>query len=346
MNMSKKLKLTDNERGFASVVIALVMITVLALVTVGFAQLARREQQSALDKQLSSQAYYAAETAINDAIKEIKAGTLGTPDPNDCTPASLAAPKNTISAANNVTYSCVLINTTPETLVWDNVDPGDDRVVTFDSGAVLNNLTVQWGSVGGRTAFRNGVSGFTPLAGWNSPAVLQFSLTPLRSMERDSLINNTFNFYMYPSSGGDGTITVGEGVRAPIESGNCSGSGDYTCSVTITGLGGLGATRYAVRFIDFYDASKVLLKGTDTGGLAVKFSKAQAVIDATGKAKDVLKRLQVRVPLEARPDLPPYVIQAQNTCKRLETTPGSPGTSFVGVGGGPATGNDPCNLAN
>src|SRR4051794_12557602 len=59
------------EDGFASIVIALVMITVLALITVSFAQLARREQQSALSKQLASQANYAVESGINDLKNKI-----------------------------------------------------------------------------------------------------------------------------------------------------------------------------------------------------------------------------------------------------------------------------------
>ena len=57
-----------DQRGFAAIVVALVLILVLSLLTIGFAELMRHEQRSALDKQLSSQAYYAAESGVNDAV--------------------------------------------------------------------------------------------------------------------------------------------------------------------------------------------------------------------------------------------------------------------------------------
>ena len=60
-----------NEEGFASIVIALILIIVLSLLTIGFAQLARREQQTALSKQLANQAQYAAESGINDAYYDL-----------------------------------------------------------------------------------------------------------------------------------------------------------------------------------------------------------------------------------------------------------------------------------
>src|ERR1700722_1988557 len=66
MVMINRSKFQENEQGFASLVIALVIIVVIALITVGFAQLSRREQQTALDKQLANQAYYAAESGVND----------------------------------------------------------------------------------------------------------------------------------------------------------------------------------------------------------------------------------------------------------------------------------------
>src|SRR5580658_8830161 len=75
--MHKRNKIATDEKGFASIVIALILIIVLALLTVAFAQLARREQADALDKQLAVQANYAAETGINDAYTYIEDnGTL------------------------------------------------------------------------------------------------------------------------------------------------------------------------------------------------------------------------------------------------------------------------------
>jgi Tfp pilus assembly protein PilX len=74
MNIPRKRINIDNESGFASLVVASVLIVVLSLMTVGFAQLMRSNQTSALNKQLSDQAYYAAESGINDAAQAYNAG--------------------------------------------------------------------------------------------------------------------------------------------------------------------------------------------------------------------------------------------------------------------------------
>jgi hypothetical protein len=58
---------------------------------------------------------------------------------------------------------------------------------------------------------------------------------------------------------------------------------------------------------------------TDAAG-QIAFTGAQAIIDSTGQAGDVLRRLQVTVPLQAssRDQLADYVIQTTDSiCKRF-----------------------------
>src|SRR5487761_1517319 len=87
-----KSNIRQSQQGFASIVIAIVLVTVLALITTGFAQLSRREQQTALDKTLTNQAYYAAESGINDVydyLEGLKAASKPLPSPStQCLPGS------------------------------------------------------------------------------------------------------------------------------------------------------------------------------------------------------------------------------------------------------------------
>jgi Tfp pilus assembly protein PilX len=59
------------EQGLVSIVVTMIFLIVLSLIVVGFAQVARREQRESLDRQLSSQAFYAAESGINIAKSAI-----------------------------------------------------------------------------------------------------------------------------------------------------------------------------------------------------------------------------------------------------------------------------------
>jgi Tfp pilus assembly protein PilX len=384
-----------DEHGFASIVIALVLIVILGLLTVGFAQLARREQQDALSKQLATQAYYAAESGINDAAKDLHTGDINTADssttqcmtgpsgPSGTTrslPSTALSANSNIDSSDGVSYSCLLVNPTPSSLVWDNTPPGAGQYLAFSITnplVSLANLTIQWGSHDGHNTYpTSGTYGlnsaFPSLATWNTagyPPVLQFSLVSTNSggaVSRVGLIGQTFNTYLYPASdhgtyplNAENSSVVAQDLTNPtkqgqIVSGNCgnvSPHNPYPCSVTISGSGatGLGGTSFLLHFLDFYDASDVYITGTDTAGNPVDFI-GQVQVDVTGKAQNVLKRLQVRLNADGtngtigndilRPD---YSLQAGNICKRLATEPNS--TTFKDPDGTPATAiGDPCDL--
>lgn len=163
-----KTELSDNQQGFASIVVALILILVLSLLTIGLAQLARREQQNSLDKQLAIQANYAAESGINDAIKDIN-----TIDPNtgqayinstnansaNCMTthnglsSNAASANSVINSSTGVSYTCLLVDLHPPQLQYTNV-PASGISQTFNSvdgngnPAVLSSLTVNWSGSG------------------------------------------------------------------------------------------------------------------------------------------------------------------------------------------------------
>ncbi len=356
MGMNSHQNQTTNgqpdERGFASIVIALILIIILSLLTIGFAQLARREQQSALDKQLASQAYYAAESGINDAYSDITTidSTTGLPYINSTNasattcmttnpPAKTANPD--ISSTTGVVYSCLLVDLQPPDIKYDNIAAQSNRYTTFSTDTPAASFTIHWGSTGAGTVFpANTATGFLPLGTsatpgtWTAnkyPAVLQVSITPLNSVDRNSLINNTFTVYLYPASSGLNTVTYSplstpgnkEGAVVP---GNCSvatNGAAYPCQVTIKGLNGTGTGPYLIHVIDYYDDSNVNIDGnsSNAGAPPLQFIDGQAQIDVTGKAKDVLKRLQVRVPIHPNAPTPNYAVEGQNVCKRFSTFP-------------------------
>lgn len=335
-----------DEKGFASIVIALILIIVLALLTIGFAQLARREQQNALGKQLATQAYDAAESGINDVRSVLPAIASASPQPapDQClssiqlTSFGLNPDIKSSQGASNrgVSYSCVMVNLNPTSLVKDPLGANAGWTTAYTLSGVPSKLTIKWTSKDGK-AGPYPSSGFTPLSGWVSPNVLQFSLTPLTSMSRATLISNTFTAYLYPSSSG-GSMNYTAGSQGSIAPAACSGT---TCSIDLTGLGGFSAsTQYLMRIVAApYDDSAITVTAK-AGSADLEFSGAQTIVDVTGRARNVLKRLRVRVPTTNQAALPNYGLEGQDICKRFMTDPVS-GTQPAAPSGYTGTA---CNL--
>lgn len=313
-----------DEKGFASIVITLVLIIVLALITIGFAQLARREQRDALNRQLASQAYYAAESGVNDVVKDLAAITVANPPNDQCLATNNPNfPLNpVIDSTRGVSYSCILVDTQPPNLLYDNVAPEEDRYVAFStSPSPMTSIMISWGSADGVTTYRTGNS-FLPRSQWDSAGVLEASLTPLGtgSLQRSTLTSSQFTSFLYPHSSGSNSIAYNTASQGQI-AGKCTGAGSYPCSLTITGLPGALANQwYLLHIIDHYDASNISITGT-SGGTPVNFIDGQAQVDVTGKAREVLKRIRVRVPIHPTYGVPVYSVESQNTCKRFTLDP-------------------------
>ncbi|MCA9327207.1 hypothetical protein KDA14_01640, partial [Candidatus Saccharibacteria bacterium] len=100
-----------NEAGMVSFMITMIMLIVISLVVIGFTQVVNRNRREVLDRQLSSQAFYAAESGVNDAITKIKADVSSGTSPTKQTSCSGSDyPATTLNANPLVSYSCVLVN--------------------------------------------------------------------------------------------------------------------------------------------------------------------------------------------------------------------------------------------
>jgi len=347
MFMLRRNRLQNNEHGFASLVIALTLIIILSLVTVGFAQLMRREQTNALNKQLSTQAFYAAESGVNDAIKAIQNGN-GTGDGVHCSslpPTGALTPTSgqnlDTASGHDVSYTCVLVNKNPDKLFHQNVGNTDKEdsnnnswnIVGDTSGVALKKLTVTWTSSNGRTSAQlpGSVGKFFPRGSgagtWDkSPAVLRFSVTPLNgggSVDRTSLINQTYTAYFYPvlGSGGSPAYTTVVASQGQVFGGQCTAIGSTTkskCSIDLD-MSAAATGPYLFHVVSIYDQSDITIQGYDSTNTLVKFANTQAIIDATGKAQDVLRRIQVTYPLQNHFALPSDALEATDICKRMQT---------------------------
>src|SRR5262245_1378660 len=117
-------KLAKNQKGMVSILVTMVIMIVVSLIVLGFAKIIRREERQSLDRQLSTQAFYAAESGINDAVKKISddiKNNVTVPTKTSCDPDNHYTTSNQLDGTT-ITYSCLLIDPTPNTLEYSSIN--------------------------------------------------------------------------------------------------------------------------------------------------------------------------------------------------------------------------------
>lgn len=341
----------SKQAGIVSIMVTLVIMLVISLIVISFARMSRREQRQALDRQLSTQAFYAAESGVNAAAHALRNEGYSS-DRNTCSgptsPTNLTIDNSlTLDSNSQVGVSCLLINRAPTILEYENVATESQVVPINSTGSAISQITIRWRDKDGR----NNLSGcsasanFPPAGSWSNcdVGVLRVDLVPTAgNFSRDSLLNNTFTAFLYPSSsGGSSAMTFvsasGLNNQGVVTRTTCSGT-PATCEMRITGPG-LGGSNYYMRLRTLYGYSTVNLTAQDASNNNLQLVGAQAIVDATGKASDVLRRIQVRVPLLPTQNVPDFATQSSGSlCKRYMVLPND-----ILLGSGDGDVSDPSN---
>lgn len=323
-----------SQQGIASIVVTMIMMIVITLMVVVAARLSRREQIQAFDSQLSTQAYYAAESGVNDAVKAIEAdATLLDHDRVDNCDEFIAAPTVPLQKdlSPNVKYTCLLVDPTPGD--WVSVVGSTSRSLPLQgkNNAAISTIEIAWQDKDGSSEF-----GGCPSSTTNLPAVtdwdnsgcrtpmLRFDIVPTQSVTRNSLNSNVMSGFLFPSSSSVDSDVPYVASAIPIKQTiACTNTtAPKFCKATISGL---GTTSYFLRLRSLYGSSDVSVSAFDTAHNRLELRGAQVVVDSTGKAADVLRRIQVRIPLSGQAGLADFAIQSgDNICKQLNV-----GSSFA-----------------
>ena len=339
--MNKYSSLRKDERGIASIMIVMIIILMLTLITLSMARNANREQRQALDRQLSGQAFYAAESGINDTIKYIRENLTTAPRKKancDDPPTLLALSGNAQGQVGNdsvIKYSCVLYDREPPTIEFDSVSSDSSTVVPVQNGngTGISSLAISWDNpdLNGGTNFSCPAMASLPQSSNYTCDVGMLRIELINSnpsdLNRTSLINNDFTAFIYPSNNTEQAVDrVGNtGVASGVfVRGTCNSSGTpHKCTAHINNVGVGGDAQLYLRVKTLYKSkSAVIISGVDSSGNAVNFKGAQIIVDATGKANDVLKRLQVRVPIIPKYEESDYAIKtSESLCKLIGVYP-------------------------
>jgi hypothetical protein len=324
----------------ASFLIVMILMVVITLIVVGFSQVTRRNQREALDRQLSSQAFYAAESGVNVTTSTISNyvranGAVSLPTKTSCPtsydPTNGAGTGTAIADLSaGVRYTCVLVNPNPSTLLYSPTQRGS-VVVPLQANGNINKLTFSWTMQDGgtdNTCTGNNPQVFPAAAAWTCDfGVLRVDMVANPGGNLANLPGNTVTTYMTPLGGHLGTVPIANfniptTPRVHVASAKDCGTG--TCSVSVDLVN--TTPSYYLRITSLYkDVREMTISGTIAGGATATFSGAQAVVDTTGQAQDQLRRIQVRVQLNASEDpntIPSNALgSSADICKRFSIMP-------------------------
>jgi len=348
--MSSRRVTQFGERGMVSFLVTLIMMIVITLIVIGFSQVTRRSARESLDRQLSTQAFYAAESGINVTEKAISnyitstgstnlvAKTTCANDYSATIATGVAGGIAPLSSANKVQYTCVLVNPTPINLQFPATQT-DSVVMPMTADSTLKTMTVTWSAQGLNGSSKLTCSGgtdtvFTPSGIWGSDCdlgVLRLDLlqNPGTAVTTGytGLDSNTITMFLTPRGTHSGTKTVAfgpttgyvvSGYDATTNAGVCS-SGVCKAVITLPN----NTASYMIRATMLYkEADSVSISGTTASG-AAKFSGSQAVVDVTGQDQDELRRVQVRVSLTSSGSQIPAnaVASSSDICKNFTILP-------------------------
>jgi len=350
------MKRTKDQSGIISIFTATLLILILSLLVLGLAQISRREQRVALDTQLSTQAFYAAESGINDAVAAIQdelsnGGTPGVKEScgDDADYPTLDADQAVIDADHNVSYSCLLINPTPDAVRATLNSSPSVLALTPEHPAQFTNLQLNWSAPSGATGQLTdcpsnpaGNASFVPRADWQCPlGVVRVDLVRTNSVTRTDLRNNTATFFLVPSRSGSGAVTytslLSDANNGQIIAGTCTAAA-CTANITMPVGGGNSYMRATALYRSNFDLTAT------PNSQAGDFVGSQATVDVTGRAQDVLRRLLVNVNLAGnQPGLATAALMSgDSVCKRFSITAGGGIVNQMGLAGG--DGNPLCEV--
>jgi hypothetical protein len=307
---------------------------IITLIILGIAQVSRREQRVSTDNHLATQAYYAAESAVNDVqevVKGLDADEIVSK--TDCGPDSNYDKSPVLSAAFKVSYPCLLVNT----------DLHDYKITVGSTSSIapllstsgnIQRLVVDWGRATeplGNTKFDNCPTSnnyFPQATNWNCTfGVVRLEIVRTDGVIlRDQIRNEARTFFLVPRKNGAMDATINYSQDGATVGTRCMttehGQPEDRCRVIIDNLN--PGQNYYVRVTSLYaQPTPVTLTPTRPNGSSLDLI-GQIEVDATGKAQDVLRRIKVRLTVDSKltTQYSDYAVEtSMGICKRYMVAP-------------------------
>jgi Tfp pilus assembly protein PilX len=333
-------KIENNQDGMASILITILMMIVVSLVVLGFSQVTRNEQRESLNRQLSMQAFYAAESGVNDAYKvissDISTGTAIQPQ----TSCNSGDSDDVLSQSPGQRITCLLVNPSPSTLYYRPTTQ-QSQVGYINSNSVatgtnpVGNIVISWQNTtyDSNNVFDCGVGRNLPPASgggsWKSncgAGILRVDIVPAENISENS--SGVSTYFLYPNStvGSLPSVSYGSSNGALVSAYCKRSASPNACQVEITNLTG---TDYYIRMSAIYTDAVVGVASKTSG---TQFYRGEVEIDSTGEISSVFRRLVVYTPTTNNGYYPDNPLQtSESVCKQYGYIPGSAADLMLSV---------------
>jgi len=339
------MKHKSNQDGVVSLLVVIFIAILLTLITLAFLRLSITEHRQSVDEDLTTRAYYAAESGVEDAkraiTKYIADETTVNLEGDTCKPADVVT-NGVLSTLTDTEYTCQRIDLTPDAYEND-LDAWETAQIPLHpaNGAAYDEIKISWHRVGNdydQNFNPHDKSSLPDVPTWNGakyPALLRVNLfsTPKNGALKRSNIFDVTGF-VNPHSGSGPPPKFGTAVfDTKIVDGACDSSateGQYACSITLTLTGGSNNNFDPSNRINYLRIESIY-RGTNlrvalvnsSSGSEVAIEDVQAIVDVTGRAGDVYRRVQARISLLSQDPFPfpDFAIQtADDICKNFSIT--------------------------
>ena len=349
-------KFKKHETGAASLLVVMFMTIILTIVTIGFLRIALNEQRISTDDDLTSRAFFEAESGIEDArraIQETLSGTLTDAQLNadNCDVPTPARYTDVLSstAEFDIGYSCMLIDYTPESIRSDLSSANQTRqyqIIPINEGGGttnIRNIRLQWhmdapaptgdGDVGAGVNLRGNQTNIPRYGNWSFPAMMHVSFInyPAGNFGRADIIDS--DMWISPGNGsgstnpqrifnGGGSNSINPSVDGEVLVASCANNNnDFSCTMDFFFNSLPPSRRLEVRITNLYRPTSLEMTMTAVNGDPLLFDEAQAVVDVTGRAGAVYRRVEAVLDLSTPDLLPEFAIQtASDICKDFAFT--------------------------
>ena len=345
----------QTENGFVSILTVLMFMILTTIVTVSFVTLTLGEQRQTLNDDLAKGAYDAAQAGIEDAKRAIRHcnntgcdtdSQLYEPDcPGFTTDNQMKTdlglttmPSSTDirvgEPSANQRYTCVTVSNVINKF-WGELDPNSAASQTvflpLKSASPFDRVKISWSSKTGATTVPSpgDVQRNPDLPTWESewPGAMRTMILhhPATDIREGSVLTNS-DFFIPATTGDtdhpfdDANARVLTQCDANRDGGADNVDGEYTCSMTITGIGNTADLWY-LQLAPYYRASafKVeLFNGNGTN--RVNMLDAGYLVDSTGAVADVYRRVQVMLGPDDGGSPSSSIQSGEKLCKNFKVT--------------------------
>jgi Tfp pilus assembly protein PilX len=312
-NINKQLN--SNQSGLASIFVTMVIMTVIMLIVLGLVQLANREQSSALDKQLATAAFYAAESGVNEVKDVLVQQSYNLPAKSTCPQDTLPAHATTSgiykmaiqdgAPGTNVHITCLLVNPTPSSLNYNNVTTGQYVVSKLvpSGGGNIDSVNISWQAAQVPSSPTFSCFGSTPSPIFTPTISSSCGAGVLRlDLVGSDLTSPGMTIYLYPNSTAVGSPEATANLTLPGSNGNIYSA---SCNTTVTTtlpydcnvmLSVNPDSAYYLRTSFIYEDGDANISAYSSGVLQ-NLTGDQVEVDSTGQVANVVKRVKEYISL-------------------------------------------------